>query len=280
MPVATIFNGQVLDGIPEHLEQAQRALFYGDALFETIRVFDGKIPLLDRHWLRLSTGLTALGFQVPAAWNTDFFRNEILRLSLKNARVRLTVWRSPGGKYAPTNDFPQYLITAEAFDKEQFEWLEEGLHIGICTSVQLPLDAFSGFKTLNAPRYVAAAREAQTKGWDDALLLNMHERIAEATSSNLFWWERNTLYTVPLSEGCVSGVFRSFLINWLKRVGEWSVAEKAASPEDLMAADEIFLTNAVRGIIPVRIFAGQNYPAIQTKRLFSLLDHAFFSPQQ
>lgn len=280
MPLATILNGQALDGIPEHLEQAQRALFYGDALFETMRVFEGNIPLLDWHWNRLSAGLTALGFQVPITWNTDFFGNEIFRISPKNARVRLTVWRSPGGKYAPNNDQPQYLIIAESLDKERFRWLENGLHIGVCSSVRLPVDAFSGFKTLNAPRYVAAAREAQSSGWDDALLLNMYERITEATSSNVFWWERNTLCTVPLSEGCVAGIFRSFLIDWVERVGEWPVIEKASTPEDLMGANEIFLTNAVRGIIPVRIFAGQNYPAIQTKQLFSLLDHAFFSPQQ
>ncbi|MBL7796400.1 MAG: aminotransferase class IV [Saprospiraceae bacterium] len=276
----TILNGRVLDDIPEHLEQVQRALFYGDVLFETIRVFDGKMPLLTHHWARMSAGLTALGFEIPTDWDATFFGREILRIAPRNARVRLTVWRSLGGKYAPTNDLPQYLITVEAYDKERFEWLENGLHIGICTSARLPVDAFSGFKTLNAPRYVAAAREARTNGWDDALLLNMHGRVCEATSSNVFWWERDTLCTVPLSEGCVSGVFRSFLINWVKRVGEGPVSEKVATLEDLMAADEIFLTNAVRGIIPVRIFAGQNFPAIQTKQLFSLLDHALLSQQQ
>lgn len=273
----TILNGRVLDDIPEHIEQVQRALFYGDVLFETIRVFDGKIPLLTRHWARMSAGLAALGFEIPADWDATFFGREILRIAPRNARVRLSIWRSPGGRYAPTNNLSQFLITAENIENERFEWLNEGLNIGVCPSVRLPVDAYSGFKTLNAPRYVAAAREAQLNGWDDALLLNMHGRVCEATSSNVFWWERNTLCTVPLLEGCVAGVFRSFLINWVKRVGEWPVSEKVATLEDLMAADEIFLTNAVRGIIPVRIFAGQSRASTQTQVLFRLLDQAFFN---
>jgi len=277
MPNAMILNGQVLKDIPEPLEQVQRALFYGDVLFETIRIFSGEMPLFAPHCERLSTGLSAMRISIPPEWDADFFRREILRIAPENARVRLSVWRSPGGRYVPINDSAQYLITAEKIDNDRFEWLDNGVNIGISHSVRLPVDDYSGFKTLNAPRYVMAACEAQNNGWDDALLLNMHGRVCEATSSNVFWWKNDTICTIPLSEGCVAGVFRSFLLGLVRRVGECLVVEKAVTPEDLMAADEIFLTNAVRGIVPVRIFAGQNRTSVRTKHLFNLLDQAFFS---
>lgn len=70
------FNTHLSENLPEALTQTQRALLYGDTLFETLRVFDGQIPLLDRHWARLSAGLSALGFDVPEAWGVLFFRKK------------------------------------------------------------------------------------------------------------------------------------------------------------------------------------------------------------
>jgi branched-chain amino acid aminotransferase len=274
MPVPVNLNGHLLPQLPDILDSAQRALFYADALFETMRVFDGEIPLLARHWARLSTGLTALGFSLPHLWDADFFRQEIQRVAPGNARVRLTVWRSTGGRYAPADDTPQFLITAEPLDKN-LQKLEPGIKLGLSAAVRLPVDAFSNLKTLNAARYVAAAREARSNGWDDALLLNAYGRVCEATSSNIFWWEGDQLCTVPLSEGCVAGVFRAALLDIARSEGI-HFDEKKALPEELHAADEIFLTNAVRGIQPVRIFAGRSRTSTRTLRLFDHIQHAVF----
>ncbi|MBK9335681.1 MAG: aminotransferase class IV [Lewinellaceae bacterium] len=275
MPFAANLNGQLLDQLPEALALAQRAVFYGDALFETMRVSEGRIPLLERHLVRLFAGLTALGFAVPPDWSAGFFQKEIRCTAPPNARVRLTVWRSPGGRYAPADNTPQFLITAEPLDSPYPNWLEPGLELGLCTTVRLPVDAFSNLKTLNAARYVAAAREARDKGWNDAVLLNAHDRVCEATSSNVFWWEGDRLCTVLLLEGCVAGVFRAAVLETACSAGI-PVAEKTACPEVLHAANEIFLTNAARGIMPVRIFAGRNYSSSRTRHLFDLIRHAFW----
>lgn len=269
-PSLVNLNGQPLDALPDLLEQTRRALYYGDAIFETLRVFDGRIPLLERHWARLSAGMKAVGLAAPPDWSADFFQKQIQRVAPPNARVRLTVWRSPGGRYAPQNDTPQFLIAAEALDSPRWEWPTAALHLGVCTTVRLPVDVFSNYKTLNAPRYVAAAREAQASGWDDALLLNAFERVCEATASNVFWWADGRLFTVPLSEGCVAGVMRATVLEVAHQAGI-AVWEKTATPEILHEADEIFLTNAVRGIMPVRIFAGRKLPDQQTRLLFDHL---------
>ncbi len=224
------FNSELFDHLPEPLALAQRALYYGDSLFETIRVFNGRIPFMRSHWDRLSNGLQRMGYAVPTHWSGDFFKHQIRRTAPANARVRLTVWRSPGGLYCPTDDTPQFLLTAQ---------------------VRLPVDALSGLKAPNAFRYVAAAQEAQARGWDDAVLLNASDRLCEATSSNIFWITNGVVCTPPLSEGPVTGVARGLLPKLIAAAG-LRFEERVAGFEAIQTADEVFLTNAIRGIQWVR----------------------------
>lgn len=263
-------NGTLLDALPAPLQLAQRGLWYGDGLFETIRVFGGKIPLLPQHWERLSAGLRAMRYAVPAGWSAVFFQKHILRMAPPNARVRLTVWRSPGGLYAPTDAAPQFLLTASVLDSDQFEWPEKGVSIGLCESVRLPVDALSGLKAPNAPRYVAAALEARERGWDDAVLLNGFDRVCEAVSSNIGWITDGTVVTPPLSEGPVTGVLRGLLPMLTARTGLRCV-EKTARFDDLLAADEVLLTNAVSGIRWVRSCEGKVFQNTETARLHQAL---------
>lgn len=265
MPVNV--NSQIGTALPEALTQTQRAFLYGDALFETIRVFDGKIPLLGRHWSRLSGGLSALGFELSAAWDAAFFRQEILKICPPNGRARLTIWRSPGGLYAPANNTPQFMITAQSLEYNTYEWLEKGVTLGLSESVRLPVDAYSTFKSLNCARYVAASVEAKRRKWDDVLILNMYDRVCEATTSNVFWWEEDRLYTIPLTEGCVAGVQRALLLETALAAG-FAIHEKPATFATLQNAGEIFLTNAIRGIMPVRFFAGSGLEMHKTRQFF------------
>lgn len=267
-------NGSLLDTLPEPLQLVQRGLWYGDSLFETIRVFDGEIPLLSAHWQRLRTGLQTLRYAMPETWSAGFFRSEILRVAPANARVRLTVWRSPGGLYAPTDSAPQFLITASSLPSGRYEWSEQGLHMGLCRSVRLPVDTLSGLKAPNAPRYVAAALEAREQGWDDAVLLNGFERVCEAVSSNIVWITGQEVVTPPLSEGPVTGVLRGLLPLLTARVG-LRYAEKTAQFDDLLAADELLLTNAVSGIRWVQVCEGKVFQHHKTARLQQALAEHF-----
>lgn len=267
-------NARLVNELPEGLSLVQRGLYYGDALFESIRVFGGRVPLLERHWDRLARGMVLMGYRIPEGWSADFFGREMLRTAPPDARVRLTVWRAPGGLYLPENDDPQFLITATGLETGVFEWPSACLRVGLCGSVRLPVDALSGLKTLNAARYVAAAKEAQERGWDDAILLNAYERVCEATSSNVFWFEDETLCTPPLSDGCVTGVMRDLLLTLTKGAG-LKTAETSASFDRLLAADEVFLSNAVRGIRPVHSCEGKVFEQAQTRRLFEIMAEYF-----
>jgi branched-chain amino acid aminotransferase len=263
-------NTRLVNELPEGLALAQRGLYYADALFETVRIFEGRIPLMKAHWERLSRGLKQMRYSIPPVWSAVFFENEILKTAPPNARARLSVWRAPGGLYAPQNNEPQFLITTEVMESGMYEWLEEGIQIGFCDSIRLPVDNYSGLKTLNAARYVAAAQEAQERGWDDAILLNAYDRVCEATGSNVFWFEDETLCTPPLADGCVTGVLRDLLLTLTKASGR-TIVEKTATFDHLLQAKELFLTNAVRGIRWVRVCEGTVFENTETSKLYELM---------
>lgn len=263
-------NGQLLPNAPESFALLQRAAFFGDGLFETIRAFEGKTPFWPLHWERLSSGLKALGFEVPTWWSSDYFEKEIIKTSPGNARIRLTVWRSPGGYYLPTDDTPQYLVTTEPLQSDSFEWLGAGLEICLCETVRLPVDSLSGIKIISGARYVAAAREARAKGMDDAIVLNTHGRVCEATGSNIFWTKGDIVFVPPSFEGQIKGTLQKLLCILLQEEG-YKVREKPTLVEDILDADEVFLTNAIRGIRWVRKFEGAVYNCALSSQFNDLL---------
>jgi branched-chain amino acid aminotransferase len=270
-PTAINFNGQLLPNLPEPLALAQRAALYGDGLFESIRAFDGQLPFWHLHWERLSHGLSVLGIELSRVWDSDYFQKEIRRFSPPYARIRLSVWRSPGGLYFPTDNAPQYLVTAEPMQAGGFEWSESGIEVCLCETVRLPLDGLSGLKTIGATRYVAAAREARAKAADDAIVLNAHGRVCEAAGSNVIWVKGDTVFVPPPFDGQINGTFQKLLCALLRQDG-WEVREKPCWPDDLKEADEVFLTNAVRGIRWVRKFEGAEYSCVKSRHFNYLME--------
>ncbi|TNE57822.1 MAG: hypothetical protein EP344_10720 [Bacteroidetes bacterium] len=269
--MAVNFNGEMHTELPADLVMIQRAAFYQDCLFETIRVFNQFIPWMDQHWDRLRRGLEAMYFDLPGDWDALFFQRQIQRFQLLNARVRLLVWRAPGGLYLPEDNTPRFLITTLPLPDARFAWEQPGLSMDCCHSVRLPVDHYSGFKTLNTSRYVVAAAEARSRGLDDVILLNTSDGVCEATSSNVFWWEGPVLCTVPLSAGCVAGIMRKTILA-LARMEGLAVQEKPATFATLESADEVFVTNAIRGIVPVRFLAGTKKQQIRTWDLLQMLN--------
>jgi branched-chain amino acid aminotransferase len=243
----------------------ERALFYGDALFETIRVTNKRIPYLDKHLARLFAGMEAVRFNKPSHWDVSFFEREILKISPDYARIRLTIWRKAGGKFLPDNNDVHFQI--DTFDITQIKFSQQTNFVKIKKSQRLVLvcDYFSNFKTLNAPRYVAAAIEAKEMGIDDVILPNMYGRVGECSSSNIFLVKKNKLLTPSLSEGCVAGTMREIVIELAKKSG-FEVMEKPITFAALKTADEIFLTNAIRGIVGV----GECEGVIFDNHVFSL----------
>jgi len=268
------YNGKITDADTPIFTTKNRAFRYGDALFESIRMLDGRLPFLRYHYERLGRGMDVLGFDIPTHFSIIFFENEIKKLTQTNDnyRIRLTVYRNDGGLYTPENNTPIYLIEAEQITDNQFTVNEEGLNIGIYPDFKLPLSPLANLKTSNSLPYVLAAQFCQKNNWDDCLMLNQAGRIAETFKANVFFVKNDTIYTPSLGEGCIDGVMRKVVIEILQEM-KMEVIETQISTEKLSEFDAIFITNSTRGVQWIsRIFDIKNYDKILVDEIVEQLN--------
>ena len=243
------FNGKVIDAASPILRAGNRAFGYGDGLFETIRVFDGKIPFLKDHINRLRKGLSILKFNVPEHYSTAFFKDEIQQLTNGegNHRIRLTVFRSDGGFYAPRGNDPQFLIESQGLNNASFSLNTKGLLLGIFDELKLPMNRLSNLKTCNGLPYVLAGIFCQENSLDDCILFNSLGNIAESSNSNIFFVAGTELFTPSLSEACIEGTMRNLILE-VAEILNYRVNITSLALDDLEGIDEIWLTNAIHGI--------------------------------
>jgi branched-chain amino acid aminotransferase len=263
-------NGNILPSQEPIFHADNRAFRYGEGLFETMRFQNEKIALWDLHWQRLISSMKKLGMEPSVHWTQEMVLNKILQLAHKNkhltARVRLTVYRGEGGIWEePTMPF-NFLIQTWALN-EHVELNQNGLDLGVFPTGRKACDEYAPLKCNNYLIYLMAARFARTQKWNECLVLNQHHRICDATIANLFFFKDGVLHTPALNEGPVAGVMRTYLIDQLTNSAT-QVTEGAYSPDDLIDADEIFLTNAVQGIRWVKSFGEKTYGCRQAAQLF------------
>lgn len=251
-----LYNQRLYPAGTPLVSASSRGLRYGDGLFETIRVRDGKVMLAALHFDRLFAGLHTLKFDVPSYFTPPFLEGEILRLCRENniealARVRLNVFRGEGSVNDELFQHPQYLVESFSLKEDFASAGNPGLDVGVFPDGRKAMDNFSSLKSNNYLLYVLAAAWAREHNLQECLVLNSDNRVAEASVHNLFFVRAGKIFTPPLSEGCVAGVMRRYLLQMLPSWG-WQVSETPVSPGELALADEIFLTNAIAGIRWVR----------------------------
>ena len=256
------FNGSIVPADSWIMGPANRSFRYGDGVFESIRMHQGQLFFVDDHFERLVSGMYTLGldttFLNPLQLCTEMW--ELCSQSgFATARIRLTVFRNEGGNYRPSTDQCSYLITAEPLTDSVYTINEKGLRLGLYSEIRKPINSLSGIKSSNALLYVLAARHARDNGWDDAVMLNEHGRICEATSSNLFLvLPDKRILTPPVSEGILPGVMRKNLLRWFRENG-YQAEEVILLTDDFYRAEEVFLCNAIQGIRWVIGFRERRY---------------------
>ncbi|OFX17057.1 MAG: hypothetical protein A2033_15765 [Bacteroidetes bacterium GWA2_31_9] len=274
----------ILDGVLTNNKNVislnNRSFKYGDGFFETIHVCKSKIQFLNFHFERIIDSAQKLKMKLPSHFNEDFLKNDILKLLNKNkfylgARVRLSIFRKDGGLYTPESNLASYTIEAEKLPIHIYELNKIGLKIGIYDEIKKQISVLSSIKSNNSLIYILASIYKTEKNFDDCLLLNEHNDIIEATSSNLFVVKNNVIYTNSTSSGCVNGVMRNAIID-LAISQKYIVYDDCIFKEaDLIEADEIFLTNAISGIKWVMSFKDRRYFNKVSKKLIEELNNQF-----
>lgn len=247
------------------------AFRYGYGLFETMLVQDGRIRLLQYHMERLFAGLKQLYFAVPPLMTAEYLEKEVLQTVKKNkleklCRVRLQLFAGGGGLYGTGSGHLHSVIECFPLDENSLLINENGLVAGIATGLSKSMDTLGNLKSCNALIYAIAARQAKAYKWNDALICNTSGDIIESTIANIFWIRNTTIYTPPLKSGCVSGVMRRYVMESMP------VIEKDLSMEELLDADEVFFTNAIKKIKWVGEINKARYRNTQTHSIYNILN--------
>jgi len=240
-------NGKIISRAQAGLAPDNSAFRYGYGLFETVLVRDGQAQLWPYHLERLEQGMNLLGLRLPAHQQPATLEQELLRAVKKNGqeklcRVRLQVYGGSGGIFEPRLADAGYLVECYELEEGITRLNNNGLVAGIATGIAKSADVLANLKSSNALVYTMAARQARDRKWNDALVTNTSGHIIESCIANIFWVQGGTLYTPPLTEGCVAGVMRRHIMS------RHTVTEQPLTTGELMAADEVWLTNAIRGI--------------------------------
>jgi branched-chain amino acid aminotransferase len=257
------FNNKILPASEPALTIQNRGYKWGDGVFETMKVHKGSVLFEELHFDRLSFSLKLLGIDAP--FRQKELAENILKLCSKNnctelARVRLEVYREENGGAG-------YTIEAIPLDEAAMNWNKRGLTLTISPHARKANDAFANLKSANFLPYVMASIYAQQNSWDDALVLNSNNAIADSCRANIFLIRNEEVFTPALHQGCVNGVMRKFVIDWCKKNG-FVVHQEQITEADLLNADEVFLTNAIQGIRWVQRFKEKEYGFEKTFNIY------------
>lgn len=268
-----IFNGRLLKPESGIISANSRGLRFGDGLFETIKSINGHLSFADDHFARLWKGMQVLQFTIPKQFTPDHLEQDIQTLLKKNghnklARVRLTVFRGDGGLFDATDHKPSYLLQSWALPEETGNWNSNGLVLGIYTDVKKSCDILSNLKHNNFLPYAMAALHAKKEKWNDAILLNTMGGLCDTSIANIFLIKHEVIYTPALTEGCIAGVMRRNLVEKLTGAG-YKLVEGKVSVDELLDADEVFLTNSIYNLRWVQSIGDKKYSNMQTQKIYT-----------
>jgi branched-chain amino acid aminotransferase len=264
------FNGHMTDPETRIATAFNRSLRYGDGLFETMYWDGQQIQNLSFHLDRLFQGLKILQFDLTGSFTREFISEEIKKLCEQNAlsvraRVRLNVFREDGSTLTPVSNKPDFIIESTDFPEANPTPLRLTLFEG---EKKFP-GILSNLKTNNYLLNLIAIQYAKENGFDDAVFMNSRGNICEASSSNIFMIQKGVLFTPALNQGCVAGTKRRELLEKLPELG-FQIEETIVTKDMIFEMEEVFLTNAIRGIMPVICIDNTYFSRELTNKLVKL----------
>lgn len=267
-----MYNNKIYPANFAVISSGNRSLRYGDGLFETMKMVKGIIINKEFHFERLFNGLSLLQFEIPKSFNARFLEKKINEIAAKNqhtntTRIRLMIFRGNGGIFDPENLLPNYIIETSALPGEN-QLNKNGLHVDVFPGAKKSCDLFSNLKSNNYLPYVMAGLFATKNKLDDCIVLNSFERVCDSVIANIFIIDNNKIYTPPLAEGCVAGTMRRWMLERFT-VKKYQVIEKELSINDLLNADELFLTNSISHLRWVKKFRDKIYTNRKIKEIYS-----------
>lgn len=271
-PVKTLW---LVNGQTTGVDPADRGLAYGDGLFETMGAVDGRVRRLDLHFDRLEEGCRRL--EIPPL-PRDLLTREIAASCPKEGRavVKLIVTRGSGTRgYAPPEAAsPTRVLAISSWPEYDESHYRRGISVRVCQLRLGENPALAGLKHLSRLEQVLAERELRGHGVQQGLVLDTSDRVVGGTSSNVFAVNGIEIATPALLRCGVKGVMRRAVLEASSALG-MRVAERDLTLDQVLEADEVFVTNSLFGVWPVAAIDSRRFavgPA--TRRLMTHFGHS------
>ena len=264
------FNNKFYEKTIPIIATDSKAFRYGELVFETIRVQNNNILFYKNHFERLQKSAALLFINFPPLFTQNLLQLHIeatlKKNKLSNARVRVTLFKGNGGLFENDSNALNVLIETYTLPNLKYEFNSNGLDICFYETMLKTLDVYSNYKTGNHLIYAMAAHYAKLQKCNEAIVLNTNNSIADTTISNLFIIKNNCIYTPPISEGCIDGIFRTIVIQNLN-----TVQQKILTKADVLNADAVFVTNTIKGIQWVKQIENKNFDAVLVEKIWHIL---------
>lgn len=273
-------NGVVTSAEDAKISVFDRGFLYGDSVYEVTQTYDGVPFLLEEHldrlWysaeqldMNIAIERTALKKQIALTLKELNTPNAYIRIIISRGEGQIGLDPNLGGRHnlvIITKDLPPYPKT----------WYQHGVHIIIAETLRNSAESLNpNIKSGNYLNNVMAYSEAKKRGAYDSVMLNKQGKVTECTTSNIWMVKNGRFLTPPLSSGLLSGITRRHLIG-LCQEHKLDFRETEISPEELLDADEIFITSTTRKVLPITRLnessVGLGRPGPFTKKLIQLYD--------
>ena len=262
------YNGNLVAFEDVIITPDNRAYKYGDSVFETIKVINGKLVFWEEHYFRLMASMRMLRMKIPMNFTLEFLEKEILKTvkvtnSNSKLRIRLTITRKDGGFYLPLTNEVDYLI-----ESREIRFIaKDNYKVDLFKDFYLYSGHLSTIKTNNKLIHTLASIFAKENDLDNCILLNERKGIVEVTNATLFLIKGNTIKTPLLSEGCLKGIAREKVIKIIESNNNYDIEETVISPFEIQKADEVFMTNSIIGIQPITNYRKKTFSTDISKKL-------------
>ncbi len=271
-------NGNLVEDKDATISVFNRGLAYGDSVFETLRVINGKIIFWEDHYFRFMSSMRIMRMEIPSSFSPEFLEEEILELlkveKLINspARIRFTVFRSFGGYYRPDTLDIEYIITSEKLDDPFYLLKEEPYEVELFKDHYVTSGLLSTIKSNNRAVNVLGSIFAKENDYNNCLLINENKQVVEALNGNIFLVNGNKIKTPPLKDGALNGISRKQILSIVGVLEELEIEETSISPFELQKADELFISNVIVGIQSISKYRKKEYGNEIAKQLLTKLN--------
>src|SRR5713226_1108129 len=252
-------NDRIVDIAQVRLSPGQAGLLSGWGLFTTLRIAQGEPFAFERHWRRLEkdAARTHVPFPFDAARVREHLRELLRANEVREGTARVYAVYNKVGFWQSDETLPQVDLLLYTAGLPGYR---EPARLGLREHGRHAASPLAGVKVTSWLNNVWNLYEAQQGGWDEVVLLNERGEVAECTAANIFCARGGKVLTPPLSSGCLEGVTRSVLLEIGPEAGV-SIVEQTLRPEDLYAADEVFISSTNRSLLAVGEIEGHEIAA-------------------